>query len=77
MWLCDVGSTLFYEAITFDFCEIMSYSVTGMNRYTRQITHKNIWLYIATVGTYASYNAFKTVWPELFVEPLVFLIPLH
>ena len=27
--------------------------------------------------TYASYNAFKTVWPELFVEPHVFLIPLH
>ena len=27
--------------------------------------------------TYASYNAFKTVWPELFVEPHVFLTPLH
>ena len=27
--------------------------------------------------TYASYNAFKTVWPELFAEPHVFLTPLH
>ena len=27
--------------------------------------------------TYASYNEFKTVWPELFVEPHVFLTPLH
>ena len=28
--------------------------------------------------TYASYNAFKTVWPELFVEPHVFFYtPLH
>ena len=27
--------------------------------------------------TYASYNAFKTVWPELFVKPHVFPIPLH